>query len=301
MLTLTPIFTEDFTQQAVQNPLWSENWTEDQTPGGFPPLQVVTNVPPPGQAQNVCEPTVTGAAAGEWLNTSMPADGFLSITFAHLDSDLAFSNGWYGVVGVPQDTYPQFSGTGFSYIIAGSGLIGELGFSVSILFNDPANSNFPTVCSTTQPVNDGDTVTIAWVGINHFILINGVVAAQGSYSVLSGSGPGTLMMALATNGTNESDAQVSEFVAGSAATSPLPSGWSPQDCRNYATFPNTGETQTDGSVSYSALIPSCGVTGNSQASDNAAIPPTDSRTAGKVVDSRTSTPVNSRVSPNGFS
>jgi len=121
-------------------------------------------------------------------------------------------------------------------------------------------------------------------GIAGYQIVSSVGTYGASINGLGGSGIGAVIFSLYFK-----------------SPGPTPIGWSPKDCRNYGSFPNTGIAQTDGSVNYSANVPSCGVISNSQASDNAAIPPTDSRIAGKVVDSRTSTPVNSRVSPNGFS
>lgn len=70
--------------------------------------------------------------------------------------------------------------------------------------------------------------------------------------------------------------------------------WSPKDSRKavpgFGPGPNTGQTQNSGAVFYLG-----------QVSDNPGIPPVDSRAAGAPVDSRTVVPINSRVSPNGYS
>jgi hypothetical protein len=71
---------------------------------------------------------------------------------------------------------------------------------------------------------------------------------------------------------------------------PAAVGWSPQDCRNYATFPNTGVNQASGATFYDQSNPT---------TCNTAGLPTDSRAAGAPVDSRAAgSPINSRNNPN---
>jgi hypothetical protein len=94
----------------------------------------------------------------------------------------------------------------------------------------------------------------------------------------------------------------SNFWAGIAAfysSSPSPAiGWSPVDSRvavnGFGPGANTGIVDSQGNTIYSAQNPP--FSGNSQVSDNTAIPPVDSRVS-KPVDSRTNKPVNSRVAP----
>jgi hypothetical protein len=81
--------------------------------------------------------------------------------------------------------------------------------------------------------------------------------------------------------------------------SPSPAiGWSPVDSRvavnGFGPGANTGIVDSQGNTIYSAQNPP--FSGNSQVSDNTAIPPVDSRVS-KPVDSRTNKPVNSRVAP----
>jgi len=76
-------------------------------------------------------------------------------------------------------------------------------------------------------------------------------------------------------------------------------GWSPVDSRiavkGFGPAANTGIVDSQGNTIYSAQKPP--FTGNSQVSNNVAIPPVDSRAAGAPVESRVSVPKNSRKAP----
>ena len=78
--------------------------------------------------------------------------------------------------------------------------------------------------------------------------------------------------------------------------------WSPVDSRQavpgFGPGPNTGVVDEQNNTIYSAQDPP--FSGNSQVSDNSAIPPVDSRKAGAPVDSRKNIPTNSRVNPIGI-
>lgn len=102
------------------------------------------------------------------------------------------------------------------------------------------------------------------------------------------------VLAVATGYVNSAIASASYVIGGGGAV-----GWSPVDSRQavpgFGPSANTGIVDEQGNVIYSAQKPP--FTGNSQVSDNSAIPPVDSRTVGAPVDSRVSIPENSRVAP----
>lgn len=106
--------------------------------------------------------------------------------------------------------------------------------------------------------------------------------ANGSYTItpsLSG-----VSFTPTNHGVTVSDADVTGV--NFTASGPPTHGWSPTDCRDFATFPNAGVVQPDGSVFYTG-----------QTSCNGSVPGVDSREAGPVVDSRTEKPQNSRNNP----
>jgi Chitobiase/beta-hexosaminidase C-terminal domain len=71
-----------------------------------------------------------------------------------------------------------------------------------------------------------------------------------------------------------------------ASSGPSPHGWSPVDSRDFATFPNIGLVQPDGSVFYLG-----------QTSSNEDVPGEDCRVEGEPEDCRINIPENSRVEP----
>ena len=85
------------------------------------------------------------------------------------------------------------------------------------------------------------------------------------------------------------DAQMSSWAGGNANVIPnylTGVNWSPVDCRDFATFPNTGVVQSSGAVFYTG-----------QTSSNPALPPVDSNPALPAKDSRIVIPTNSRNNP----
>ena len=157
----------------------------------------------------------------------------------------------------------------------------------------PAGGNYATSQSVT--VSNADS---ALSGFAQYYTTDGSTPTTGSTPV---SGPITVsssltlkVLAVATNYSNSAIASAAYVIGGGGAV-----GWSPVDSRQavpgFGPGANTGIVDEQGNVIYSAQKPP--FTGNSQVSDNSAIPPVDSRTVGAPVDSRVSIPENSRVAP----
>jgi hypothetical protein len=131
--------------------------------------------------------------------------------------------------------------------------------------------------------------TVAWAGTS-----SGSTTADGSGNyTTSGLANGSYTITPSLTGYTFSPTSQNETVSGSnitgvnftATAGPSPIGWSPTDCRNYATFPNQAVVQASGAEFFTKSVPpTC----------NEAGLPEDSR-ASVPVDSRTSIPKNSRA------
>ena len=140
--------------------------------------------------------------------------------------------------------------------------------------------------------NSGNTILSLYQ--NGFLILQ---VEDFSNAIASGS-PGFVVYAI----TSLANSQISGWAGGNAnVLPPYPStavGWSPVDSRQavsgFGPGANTGIVDAQGNVIYSAQDPP--FTGNSQVSDNSAIPVVDSR-VNKPADSRVNTPINSRTAP----
>jgi Chitobiase/beta-hexosaminidase C-terminal domain len=171
--------------------------------------------------------------------------------------------------------------------------IGTVAFSAVGTLNTPTFSPVAGTYSGTQ------TVTISSNGIGEAIhyTTDGSTPTSGStlYSApISVSTSETVKaIAILTGWTNSA--------VGSATYTISPAGvaWSPVDSRHavfgFGPGANMGILDGQNNTIYSAQDPP--FSGNSQVSDNSAIPPKDCRVAGAPTDSRVSKPVNSRRAP----
>jgi hypothetical protein len=244
--------------------------------------------------------TVSDTTNGNWTKAANSADSFNQIWF--------FVNGAGGVK-------PTVSGTGASAIQAM--VIAEFSgvLVVSPLDQNSAGTGTGTSSYSTSPaisITDAVELLIGGVcnssanGLTNTPTVgwtNALAAGAGgsgnafmNYQVTSAKGSFINSGNLVSN--VNWDSTIASFIG---ATQPSPSpaiGWSPVDSRvaviGFGPGANTGIVDSQGNTIYSAQNPP--FSGNSQVSDNAAIPPVDSRVS-KPVDSRTNKPVNSRVAP----
>ena len=142
---------------------------------------------------------------------------------------------------------------------------------------------------TNTPATGWTNALSAGLGGNGNAFMNyQVTAAKGTFANI-----GTMSSSVTWSST------IASFIgATQPSPGPTPVGWSPVDSRvavnGFGPGANTGIVDSQGNTIYSAQNPP--FSGNSQVSDNTAIPPVDSRVS-KPVDSRTNKPVNSRVAP----
>ncbi len=132
-------------------------------------------------------------------------------------------------------------------------------------------------------VNSGDVFSLAAIGTTLYLFQNGVQLGSAVDTTYSS---GSAVLCCST-GASASAVQVSNFACGSASTSPggTGTGYSVPDCRVSPAGPNSSRV-VQGTLIYDV-----------QTSSNKAIPPTDSRAAGALVDSWQSgqVPLNSRT------
>jgi hypothetical protein len=163
---------------------------------------------------------------------------------------------------------------------------------------DAAITNF-SAGSVTATFSISGNAGVASALVSYSGTSTGSVTADGSGNyTISGLADGNYTITPSLAGYTFSPTSQNETLSGSnvsgvdftATPGPPTHGWSPVDCRHYATFPNQGILQPDGSVFYIG-----------QTSCNESIPTTDAREAGAPVDSRAETPENSRVDPSTVS
>jgi hypothetical protein len=253
-IALTPQFTDTF-QYADVSPL-PVPWA---APGGsYTAVQVVSNL---------AEGTAVGASGAYYNGTPLPNDQYASFKLATFNTSVlpAFS--------VEARAAADFSTSYDIYVTpAANGYVNISLESTPALF----------AILSYIPYSIGDVFTLAAIGTKLYCLKNGIVIMYASTALYASGHAGFVM----TEEIANNDTQSSSFVVGAAALGGGAVGWSPVDSRNFATFPNTGIVQSDGSVFYIG-----------QTSSNSLLPPTDSRAAGAPVDSRVDKPVNSRVDP----
>jgi len=262
-LVLTPLFSDALTTTA--NPLNPTNWT---TATGATNLKVTGGN---------CEGTSVGGFNAEyWSNGVFPNDQYGSIK---ITGAIPLGSGSTLLVGARcnADASQGF----FLEAFDNASTAGHLDL---VIADAASNTLFD---SPSLPYSVGDVFTIAVVGTTVYAIQNGVVIGSVVSSLYSSGFVmlGTIPFSALT------DVKANSFVAGSAAVAAL--AYSVPDCRNsYCglvqtthVYPN-GNRTVQGTVIYDV-----------ETSNNAAIPPTDSRTAGAPVDSRTASnkPQNSRT------
>lgn len=211
---------------------------------------------------NVCESTTTGTGASQYTGISWPNDQWAEIKITAL---AAFS-----VISL--------------IIRCDSGLnnfieldLQSASFGGVQLTNNV--SGVQTVLGTFPAASVGEVYRVAALGKTWYLFKNGVQIGTGSI----GSVPSTGFVLLTVHpSATQSDTTADNFAGGSVSQS-LP--YSVPDCRVAPAGPNASRT-VQGTVIYDV-----------QTSSNHAIPPTDSRAAGALVDSRVSPniPQNSRT------
>jgi hypothetical protein len=265
VLTLTPQATDNFTPDA--NPLNPTNWQQStDMEGEFEPLQALSGT---------CVATSDDQIDfGElWIGSVSPNDQYVSIQLNQIVNDGA--SGFAGFLRSSPDMANQYEISIFSVDAT------HLRVLMSV-FVDGAEYDFASLESFTY-AND-DVFTFVAVGSNFYVLQNGTIILHGSDTTFSS---GLLGLNIDPFTTPNVDAVIlSSFVMGSVSSGGS-TGWSPVDCRDFATFPNSAVLQNSGAEFYTG-----------QTSSNSTVPGTDSRAAGAPVDSRAAgAPVNSRVNP----
>lgn len=285
------LFPEDAVQQVVSdnfnraNGSLGANWT---TPTGGTALQI---------ASNLCEPSVTSHCVQLYTAASFGRNQYCEATITTLTGTGAS----IGLVLLGQ------TGAASYYYVGFAGTIGTLG---TLAIWKRVNGTFTQLSanySFTPQIGD----VLRFAVVQNPNGNNLLTAYQNGFSLLqyedfantfTSGFPGLDL----TNSTAVGDTQVSLWAGGNANVIPSYGnplvGWSPLDCRqavtNFGPAANTGVGDTQGNDIFSATNPpNPPFTGNSQASDNSAIPPADCRVAGSPKDCRVNIPVNSRVNP----
>jgi hypothetical protein len=179
---------------------------------------------------------------------------------------------------------------------AGQGTAGYAGTGTQQAVFTPSGSFEGVVSNVVFVQPSGHTVSgnagVADAVVNYSGISSGSVTADGSgnYSI-TGLADGNYAITPTLTDTVFTPASRNVTVSGANVSgvnfqAAQTHGWSPVDCRSYATFPNFGVVQLDGSVHYTG-----------QTSCNEDIPTPDAREAGAPVDSRVENPENSRVDP----
>lgn len=295
-LTLTPVYTNSCTG-ANQVPFDTANWTEFnpypandaiQILNGF--LTTTVAVQSDGQAYNT---TINWAAnPNQYIQynvDSLVDNGDGATAWFYLRTD-TFGNNLY-----------RLSLTGLTSF----GFPGKFGFYVDVLTGADAQGTIFTLAKSQGTGGDGqgdaffnftpgDQFTFAIIGPFPtgmlYVLQNGASLFSAPLNTNDGTNPVVGVSSGATgmqlnpdaNSNLPSDIEARNLSVGTA-TGSISGVYSQPDCRHYATFPNTS-INVNGTLTYTG-----------QVSDNAAIPPTDSRKVGAPVASNISYPQNSRT------
>ena len=272
-LVLSPLATDNFHRANAAS--LGANWSTDA--GGDPSLTIVSNQ---------CLTDVSDLFGINYYSAVVaPANQYGQVTVGQLIDNVAAIS-----LEIRSTTDAK---TNYQMII--NGPITSVGASEVSLRTVVSGSTVATLFDYFMTVNTGDTFTLAAVGTEIYIVYNGVLLYKGIDSHIAS---GVIFIDMAAD-TLQTDASITNFAMGGASTSGGTAvGWSPVDSRQavlgFGPAANIGIVDEQGNVIYSAQDPP--FSGNSQVSDNSAIPPIDSRTS-KPVDSRVSIPENSRVAP----
>jgi hypothetical protein len=217
--------------------------------------------------------------------------GAISENGAPTDNSVAVNSG-FTITDQQPFTSGQFFGSAMGYLIQSAAAAVNPTFSWSggaAAVNAAMVEFLPTVV-TGHSVSGNAGVADAVV--NYSGQSSGSTTADGSGNyTISSLADGNYQITPSLAGYLFTPASKSVTVSGSNVTgvdftAAATHGWSPVDCRNYATFPNFGVVQPDGSIFYIGQTP-C----------NSSVPTPDARAAGAPIDSRASKPENSRNNP----
>jgi len=271
-------FPEDGAQQIATDPFTSgsgnlsANWT---TPTGGTALQIVSGpYVEPTATSTVCQAVYTGASFG--------ASQYSEITLHALTGTLAQSLVW------PTVRSSTTALTNYEGLIASPSGTSDAAAAIYKRVAGIRTQIGPT--ATIDPVV-GDVFRLSVVtGSDGFPVLslfqNGFLILQvqdSSSTPITTGNPGIQ----AFSSVAIADAQIASWAGGNANVIPTYSiGWSPVDCRDFGTFPNTAVLQNSGAEFYTG-----------QTSSNPALPPTDSNPTFPATDSRATIPQNSRTDP----
>lgn len=282
--TLTKLFEDNFSTDAIQDPLNPTNWLQDID---YSPNTVNLNVAlntTPGVSGKVCRIDAASFAASAFAQQywagNAPGDGYVQVTVGYLNNDGSD-------IGTSYRTTAQSLSSGYQLVVIGP--TDSAGAGEIQLVNLQSASTIIDIMGLT--ISQNDVITGVYIGANHYIYQNGVEIGTVSDSSFLTGGVATVGFAeyAANIGSHITDIQALNFQTGSIG-SPAPSVYSVPDCRiSYCGlvpitnhYPNNSRTVQDTEI-YDV-----------ETSNNPAIPPVDSRAAGAPVASGTY-PQNSRT------